>query len=316
MTAGDEAGLYVPRDQPVSFGAPFLSTGVVTRRSSSWRDWSIFPLNLKQLFYVFIMNGIGAMIISGAANFGVACAMYRTTSLPIRIWIFSENTIAGDMGVTVIIQQLVTMIITSTLCNHDLRHGIPALERPWPPLQHFPSNPSPNGSFLGTDHPKAVGSQAPLYMGNGEQRSRFQQFCLWFIRAMCTGSERNAFLLRGLTLRQRLERLIWTAVQGLWMAVLTFWWYWPIAIAIVAPIYQGDNLQGKWTAPIIKLLFGGIMGLLTNPFMALLALGAESNVRRMHPDLALWNEGEKGAGSDALHRDPEQQKGVLRNVHI
>ena len=72
------------------------------------------------------MNGIGAMIISGAANFGVACAMYRTTSLPIRIWVFSENTIAGDMGVTVIIQQLITMIITSTLSRWSCRPGTTA----------------------------------------------------------------------------------------------------------------------------------------------------------------------------------------------
>ena len=87
-----------------------------------------------------------------------------------------------------------------------------------------------------------------------------------------------------------MERLLCTALQGGWWAVITFWWYWPIAIAIVAPIYEHDNLVHTWTPPIIKLLFGGILGLLTNPFIALFTIGAESHVRRFYPHDSLWNE--------------------------
>lgn len=308
-----EHGLYIPKDEPVTLGAPYHSTGVVVRHKSSWRDWSILPLTYRQMFYVFVMNSLGAAIISGAANFGVACAMYRSTSDPIRIWIFDDNTIAGDMGVTVILQQLATMLVTSTLCNHDVRHGVPALARPWPPLLHFPANPCPSGSYLGTDHPARVAHTGPAPMGNATNGSKLSQFLLWFVRAMCTGSERNAFLLRGLTLRQRIERLLWTALQGLWMAVLTFWWYWPIAIAIVAPIYEHKNMQDTWIPQIIKLLFGGIMGLLTNPIMALMALGAECNVRREHPDLAIWREGEQDR---QVAHNPDEDLRLLREVKL
>lgn len=152
-------------------------------------------------------------------------------------------------------------------------------------------------------------------MGNGTNRSRFVQFCLWFVRAMCTGSERNAFLLRGLTFRQRFERLLWTAVQGLWMAVLTFWWFWPIGIAIVAPIWEHDDLHGTWTPTFIKLVFGALMGLLTNPFMALLAMGAECNVRRSHPDLAIWSEDQRERGA-SVAENPHEDQSVLRDVRI
>ncbi|WFD31764.1 hypothetical protein MSPP1_002803 [Malassezia sp. CBS 17886] len=275
-------------------------------------------MTLGQLFYIFIMNGIGAAAISGAANFGVACAMYRTPSKPIRVWPLEENTIAGDMGVTVIIQQLVTMLITSQLCHSDLRHGQRALPRPWPPMMHFPSSPSPRGSWLGTKMPSSMKEDGgELYMGNAQGRSAAAQYALWFLRAMCMGSERNAIFLRGLTFTQRIERLLWTALQGLWMAVLTFWWYWPIAIAIVAPIYEHRDMRGTWIPPIIKLLFGGIMGLLTNPFMALLALGSESAVRRFHPDLDIWSDG-LAQGSSNMGElplgDPAEQNGVLRPV--
>lgn len=298
-------GLYVAERTPLA--APFVGTGVVSSRKSTWRDWlSLGPLTPYQIFYVFVLNGLGAMVISAAANFGVACAMYRTTDIEISMWILEKNTIAGDMGVTVIIQQLITMIVTSTLCHHDLRHGVKAFTRPWPPMMHFPSSPFPHGSWLGSTLPSETGGHS-LYMGNARGKSPIVQFILWFLRAVSTGSERNAFLLRGLTFRQRIERLLFTALQGLWVAVLTFWWFWPIAIAIVAPIFEHRDMRGTWIPPLIKLIFGGLMGLLTNPIMAMMALGAESEVRRHHPDLTLWREGTPGNCTEQEH----ERNGVL-----
>lgn len=300
-----EYGLFVPKDKKLCMAAPFASGGLVSHRSSNWKDWlNLGPLTLHQVFYIFIMNGIGAAIISGAANFGVAVAMYRTTDDPIRIWPFDDNTIAGDMGVTVVIQQIVTYAITSQLCNFDLRHGLKPLRRPWPPMLHFPSTCKPSGSYLGVQTPEDVQKRGQLlYMGNGENQGPFAQFCLWFLRATSTGSERNDLFARGITPRQRLERLIWTLLQGGWWAVITFWWYWPIAIAIVSPIYEHDNMVHTWIPPIIKLLFGGILGLLTNPFIALFALGAESHVRRFYPQDTLWEEAVHYEDDSARHTD-------------
>lgn len=287
-------GLYVRQDKSHCFAAPYESTGFVSSRGSTWKEWlTLGPLGPQQIFYLFVMHTFGAAILSGAANFGVACAMYRTTSLPIRMWPLSENTIAGDMGVTVVIQQIVTYIVTSTLCNFDLRHGTRSLTRPWPPMMHFPSTSVSTGSWFGVKMPSEVEqSGRRLYMGNAENKSRFVQFCLWFLRATCTGSERNIIFDRGLTHRHRFERVVWTALQGGWWAVITFWWYWPIAIAITAPLYDHKNMHGTWIPPIIKLLFGGIMGMITNPLMAMMALGAECHVHRFYPGHELWSESE------------------------
>jgi len=300
-----EQGLYV--GEHPTFAAPFVGTGVVTAKKSTWREWlSPGPLTWYQMFYLFVLNSLGAMVLSAAANFGVACAMYRTTDIEITMWVLEKNTVAGDMGVTVIIQQIITMLVTSTLCHFDLRNGLVSFSRPWPPMQHFPSTPMPEGSWLGNT-PRSVVQQrgAPLYMGNAEGRSRFVQFALWFLRAMCTGSERNAFLVRHLTIKQRLERIFFTGLQGLWVAVLTFWWYWPIAIAITAPIFEHRDMRHTWIPPLIKLIFGGVLGLLTNPFMAMMALGSEFAVRRFHPDLEVWKEGTPGNCSTAQQESRE-----------
>ncbi|PKI84160.1 hypothetical protein MVES1_002135 [Malassezia vespertilionis] len=282
------SGLYVCQDEAVAAAAPYVSSGYVSRRPSTWRDWfAVGPLDFRQYFYLIAMHGFGCMVLSGAANFGVACAMYRTDNgHKITVWAFKDNTIAGDMGVTIIIQQLITTIISTAMTHFDLRHGMKPLRRPWPPMMHFPSNPTPNGSWLGTKMPSVVREKglAPLYMGNAEGKSRFVAIILWFLRATSTGSERNVFYQRGITFRQRIERLAWTALQGLWLAVLSFWWYWPIAIAIVAPIFEHKDMRGSWAPPLIKLIFGGVLGLLTNPYIALASLGAESSVRRVYPN--------------------------------
>lgn len=280
----------------VAFAAPYSKSGVVLREPAKWKHWMIpGPLTLGhgQWWYLTVGQSFLAAVISGAANFGVACATYNhyDRSTEIKFWKWYPVPLAGDMGVTVIIQQIISMLITSALVHHDLTDGpIGPLRRPWPPLLHLPATPSPQGSWLGIKLPREVEAEGgkPLYMGKAEGKGKFSQYWWWFVRSMLTGSERNDLFARGISWRQRIERILWTAVQGFVLCVLTFWWFWPIAIAIVAPIYEHRNLSGTYIPAIIKLLYGAIMSMLTNPIMALLAMGAESSVRRAYPELPIW----------------------------
>ncbi|SPO22500.1 uncharacterized protein UTRI_01178 [Ustilago trichophora] len=281
-----------PIRRVLPFAAPYERSGVVLSQPSTLRSWAIpgpLTFGYGQWWYLFFAQSFVAAIISGAINFGVAVALYRTQPT-INIWTFNRQTVAGDMGVTVIIQQIVSFIITSSLVHHDLYAGpIGPLRRPWPPLLHLPSTPQPEGHWLGVKMPQHVSSAGEkLYMGKAEGQSKLKSWWWWFVRAVLTGSERNDLLAAGISWRQRLERLVWTAVQGFFLCVLTFWWYWPLAIAIVAPIYEHRELAGTWIPMIIKLLYGGILSLLTNPIMALMAMGAESSVRRCYPELEIW----------------------------
>ncbi|KAF6767338.1 Protein of unknown function DUF2456 [Kalmanozyma brasiliensis GHG001] len=281
------------RNQHLPFGAPLPRSGIVTTTPSTLRDWLLpGPLRFPslQFLYIVVAQSIIAACISGGINFAVAVALYRGRDT-VDLWTFDRQTVAGDMGVTVIIQQVVSFIITSSLVHRDLVVGpIAPLRRPWPPLLHLPSTPSPAGHYFGSRLPADVQPEKPLYMGKAEGETRWKQYFWFFVRAVCTGSERNDLLSPGISTNQRLQRLLWTAAQGFFLCVLTFWWYWPIAIAIIAPIYGGKELAGTWVPEVIKLIYGGVMSLLTNPVMALMAMGAESSVRRCYPELEVWEE--------------------------
>ncbi|PWN22500.1 hypothetical protein BCV69DRAFT_235637, partial [Microstroma glucosiphilum] len=278
----------------VPFAAPYAKSGVVLSSPASWSDFKVpGPLTLGhgQWWYLIAGQSIVAAVISGAINFGVGCATYNKYQPPteLRFWQWIPVPLAGDMGVTIIVQQIVSMIITSALVHHDLTDGpIGPLRRPWPPLMHLPSTPSPTGSWLGCRMSADVPDEKPLYMGKAEGQGKLKRYWWWLVRASLTGSERNDILAKGISWRQRCERILWTAVQGFILCLLTFPWFWPISIAIVAPIYEHRNLAGTWIPPIVKLLYGAIMALLTNPIMALLAMGAESSVRRAYPELDIW----------------------------
>lgn len=282
----------IPRQ--VAFAAPYTRSGVVVTQPAPWKHFLVpGPLTFGhgQWWYLTVGQSFLAAVISASINFGVACATYNhyDRNTPVRLWTWYPVPLAGDMGVTVIIQQIVSTIITSGLVHHDLSNGpIGPLRRPWPPVLHLPSTPSPQGSWLGVKIRSEVHEDRPLYMGRAEGKGKVTQYFWWFVRSFLAGSERNDIFASGITWRQRMERILWTAVQGFILCLLTFPWFWPISIAIVAPIYGGRNLSGTYIPAIIKLLYGGIMSLLTNPIMALLAMGAESSVRRAYPELEIW----------------------------
>ncbi|KAI0407146.1 hypothetical protein F4802DRAFT_41150 [Xylaria palmicola] len=78
-----------------------------------------------QIFYLFILDGIGSGILGGGINFAIAYALYHdrgTEKSPIRLFQF-PNTLAGDTAVTIFVQFLVTWIIESIVVNYDLKKG-------------------------------------------------------------------------------------------------------------------------------------------------------------------------------------------------
>lgn len=79
-------------------------------------------LTLSQAIYIFVIDGLGAALLSGAINFALAYAMYDTTHKPIRLWRL-PNTLAGDAGVTIILQNLITWSLELVLVNRDLARG-------------------------------------------------------------------------------------------------------------------------------------------------------------------------------------------------
>lgn len=58
--------------------------------------------------------------------------MYHTAA-SVTMWDISQNTIAGDLGITTLIQGTLTFVIAGSLVRVDMRKGaIDAFPYPWP----------------------------------------------------------------------------------------------------------------------------------------------------------------------------------------
>ncbi|KAF9280146.1 hypothetical protein BGZ68_007470 [Mortierella alpina] len=82
-------------------------------------------LTTRHVVYLVVMHMIGAMILDGAINFGLATAMYKNTKDPVTLWPL-PNTLAGDAAVTIIIQQALTWILDRLAVGGDLKKGLVA----------------------------------------------------------------------------------------------------------------------------------------------------------------------------------------------
>ncbi|KAK3815777.1 MAG: hypothetical protein JOS17DRAFT_806412 [Linnemannia elongata] len=85
----------------------------------------VFGLTTRHIVYLIVMHTIGAMILDAGINFGLATAMYKNSKHPVYIWPL-PNSLAGDIAVTIIIQQTLTWILDRLAVRGDLKKGLVA----------------------------------------------------------------------------------------------------------------------------------------------------------------------------------------------
>ncbi|GAA5828413.1 hypothetical protein JCM5353_005067 [Sporobolomyces roseus] len=222
------------------------------------------PLTWHQCFYIFVIQGLGAACIDGAANFGVATIKQEDT---ITMWDIRHNTIAGDVAVTTFIQGILTFIIASGFVHVDMRHrGVDAFPYPWPDTQF--------AVVKGAD-PEAASSQHSKLWRTFHQRHGLGRGLHFF-----SGSHVNDVLNLELSFKEFATRLFWSLWKGSVLSALYFLVFWPITIACIAPRWGGRDMAHTWTPEIIKLVYGFLLGLFMNPLCAMIALGSEDSVRQ------------------------------------
>ncbi|KAA1086636.1 hypothetical protein PGT21_050116 [Puccinia graminis f. sp. tritici] len=254
--------LEAQQSPPVSLSDPSSYPG----RPAGLHPLAIPPLSLGQKLYIILPQMIGAAILDGAANFGIGCAMYLNAK-NVRIWILKNNTVAGDMAVTIFIQGVLTFCIASGMVHVDLRKKkISAFQYPWPDTSWGAAKRLPP-------------NEAQTRLGrlwrqfhNGQGFSRGLHFF--------SGSDVNDIFDSRLSRKQFTTRLCWSIWKGSVLSLIFFFLIWPISIAIVTPIWVDENLgNGNFTAPLIKAVYGFVYGLLMNPVCAMIAMGSEDSVR-------------------------------------
>ncbi|OAV97889.1 hypothetical protein PTTG_12009 [Puccinia triticina 1-1 BBBD Race 1] len=235
-------------------------------RPAGLHPLAIPPLSLGQKLYIILPQMIGAAILDGAANFGIGCAMYLNAK-NVRIWILKNNTVAGDMAVTIFIQGVLTFCIASGMVHVDLRKNkISAFQYPWPDTSWGAAKRLP------PDEAQTRIGRLWRQFHNGQGFSRGLHFF--------SGSDVNDIFDSRLSRSQFTTRLCWSIWKGSVLSLIFFFLIWPISIAIVTPIWVDENLgNGNFTAPLIKAVYGFVYGLLMNPVCAMIAMGSEDSVR-------------------------------------
>ncbi|KAF4972488.1 hypothetical protein FSARC_960 [Fusarium sarcochroum] len=210
-----------------------------------------------QLFYVFGLDGFGAMILSGGVNFALAYVMYTTqdtTKNPIRLFQL-PNTLSGDAAVTIIIQYILTWFVEMGLVSYDLGKRsvqpvgfIPQPTHRWLRWLFFlppPSDPSDSEVESEKEPPK---------------QSKIASFVTTVVQG---------------------------ALRGFMLAVVGFFLLWPLSVGLLTVVGEKDGgdwrYQDRWVPQAFKAILGGVLGLLTTPLMALFWLikaGWEGNDER------------------------------------
>ncbi|KAG5808236.1 hypothetical protein H9Q74_005860 [Fusarium xylarioides] len=209
-----------------------------------------------QLFYVFGLDGIGAMALSGGVNFALAYVMYTTQDTiknPIRLFQL-PNTLSGGAAVTIIVQCILTWFVEMGLVSYDLS------KRSVQPIGFVPE---PSHQWL-----------------------RW----LFFLPPACDPSDSEVEEKepqRKATVPPVLTTIVQGALRGFILAVVGFFILWPLSVGVLTTVGERDGgdwrYEDRWTPQAFKAILGGVLGLLTTPLMALFWLikaGWEGNDER------------------------------------
>ncbi|KAH9890302.1 hypothetical protein F4778DRAFT_380086 [Xylariomycetidae sp. FL2044] len=222
-----------------------------------------------QIFYIFILDGIGAAILSGGINFGIAYAMYHQQDdlkKPVRLFRF-PNTLAGDAALTVFIQILITWLIELNLVNMDLKKG----------------GVQPIGFIR-------------------EPRNRFMRWFMFLDRQKQTHEVRG-FLHWISFLRSQVVRALLVAV-----ACFPLMWGPSVGFLVLVGQKREDDwyYPSLWAPQVFKLVQGAVLGLLTTPPIVMFWLtrcgwALKQNEQSSGESNTSANEGDEddGGGSDA-----------------
>ncbi|TYJ55406.1 hypothetical protein B9479_003909 [Cryptococcus floricola] len=264
------------------------------------------PLTSRQWFYLSFLQGVGAGIIDGGANFGIAYAMYHGQD-EIKMWVLAKNTIAGDLGVTPIIQCLASMLITSTLVHTDLHHhAVAPLPYVWPHVEHLPDprrlidKMFNKSSKVGEEKEDTEKRETPSPDSEEDEgRKGWAYYPKMLTRFIFEGTEAN-ILLSPFSWKLFFIKVFLTAAQGAALGIVLGFPVWCLFIIVLGPLYGTDNMAAphhwKWAPMVIKCVYGAVIGWITNPVIAAMALGSQAE-RHL---LVVQHDQEASIGGDGI----------------
>lgn len=172
------------------------------------------------------------------------------------------------------------MLITSTLVHTDLHHNaIQPLPFVYP---HVEQLPDPRGLFdkiFKRKHRAAEDDISEIERtkhNNAYTKHGFRYYYWMLVRFIFEGTEMNMIVAK-CGPRTWPLRVLWTAAQGALIGIVFGFPLFCLAIVILGPIYGTRNMHGLWAPQAIKAVYACILGWITNPVIAALALGSQAD---------------------------------------
>ena len=135
------------------------------------------------------------------------------------------------------------------------------------------------------------------------RKKGFIYYYLMLIRFIFEGTEKNMMLAK-IPVSAWFGRLAWTAAQGAAIGIVFGFPIWCLAMVILGPIYGTGNMGDKWAPQIIKAVYGAIVGWVTNPVIAVLALGSQAEHHLLVVEHDLEEGVEVGGGEEVAQGVP------------
>ncbi|KAK7753572.1 hypothetical protein SLS62_004430 [Diatrype stigma] len=192
---------------------------------------------LHQIFYIFLIDGLGGAIISGAINFAIA---YDTRTSHITLWQF-PYTLAGDGALSIPVQCIITWWLELWLVNRDLRRGA---------VQAIGFIPEPRYRWL----------RWFLFLDRPGQNHETGSWRHWLLFA------RSQFV-RVLLVSAASFALVWPPS----VLILGLYAY-KCCRDVPTPKCHEWCYEKKWEPQIFKAIRGSVLGLLTTPLFVMLWL--------------------------------------------
>lgn len=212
-------------------------------------------------------------------------------------------------------------MISSTLVHTDLHNGvIPPLPFVYPHVEHLPDpRILINRLFRRKPSTDEKGDELDE-KAQPKTKGGFMFYFWMLIRFLFEGTERNMLLARGIGVKAWFGRLLWTGLQGAGLGILLGFPAWCLAILICGPIWKMDNMGNKWAPQAIKGIYGGLFGLYSNPIIATIALGAQSEhhllVVPVDDEAAVEGAGNVVTAAAPIHPIPEEDTEHLSTVAV
>lgn len=216
-------------------------------------------LTYKQLAYIILIQGFIASLISFGINYGIAVAVFKNPNNDTpTMWQFPVP-IAGNFGVLAIIEMVLIYVLDGSLILMDILNGLiepihpdnTAISKYWPTNKRSRNNIN---NFNSSSKNESI-TYNRLYDPH------------WWLRP-----PELIVLPESINEKSWSSRIYISFIRSIPWIIVGFFLTWPLFVGVSYAIWGNSNYNSYPQPQFMSATYGGVLILLTNPWLALVTL--------------------------------------------